>query len=328
MYRQKMELAQIEVFLVLAEELHFGRAAERLYLSQSRVSRLVSSLEREVGGRLLERTSRTVTLTPLGQSLREQIEPPYTQLLAAFRAAQRSVAGISGQLRVGCTVTTNGAALSRLLECFRTAHPECELVLSEVDMLDPYSALRAGGIDVLVNWLAVDEPDLVIGPVIEERRRVLAVGRSHRLAARESVSIEDVALEPVGLFPPPYPQALRDAFCPPVTPAGTPVDRTRAVHSASETMDLIARREIVHVTVESLALAARDNVVLVPVTDLPPMPLGLIWARAAEHERIRAMAALARQMTPQPTSCASRLRSKTSKTNALVDQEALNPAQA
>ena len=57
-------------------------------------------------------------------------------------------------------------------------------------------------------------------------------------------------------------------------------------------MDLIARREIVHVTVESLALAARDDVVLVPVTDLPPMPLGLIWARAAEHERIRAMAAL------------------------------------
>ena len=298
MYRGEVELAQVEAFLVLAEELHFGRAAERLYLSQSRVSRLVSSLEREVGGRLFERTSRTVSLTPLGQSFREHIEPPYSQLLAAFRAAHRRAAGISGQLRLGCTVTTNGPALSRLLDCFRTVYPECALILSEVDMLDPYSRLRSGDIDILVNWLAVDEPDLVTGPVIEERQRVLAVGRSHRLSARSSVSIEDVAMEQVGLFPPPYPRTLRDAFCPPVTPTGRPIDRTRATHSASESLDLIARREIVHITVESMPLAARDDIILVPVSDLPPMPLGLIWVGAAEHERIRAIAGLARQMAP------------------------------
>jgi DNA-binding transcriptional LysR family regulator len=298
-YHQEMELAQIEAFLVLAEELHFGRAAERVYLSPSRVSRLVSSLEREIGGRLFERTSRTVSLTPLGQSLREQTEPAYAQLLAAFRAARRRVAGISGQLRLGCTVTTNVPAVSRLLECFRTVHPECEPVLSEVDMLDPYCALRSGDIDILVNWLAADEPDLVLGPVIEERRRALAVGRSHRLAARSSVSIEDVALEQVGLFDLPYPRALRDAFCPPVTPAGRPIDRTRATHSISEALDLIARREIVHITVESVSVVARDDIVLIPVSDLPPLPLGLIWVRAAEHERIRTMADLARQLTPR-----------------------------
>ncbi len=59
-----------------------------------------------------------------------------------------------------------------------------------------------------------------------------------------------------------------------------------------------ARREIVHITVESMPLAARDDIVLVPVTDLPPIPLGLIWVGAAEHERIRAIAGLARQMVP------------------------------
>jgi len=65
-----MTLAQAEAFLVLCDELHFGRTAERLFLSQARVSRLIASLEAEVGGALFERTSRRVRITPLGEQLR------------------------------------------------------------------------------------------------------------------------------------------------------------------------------------------------------------------------------------------------------------------
>lgn len=70
-----MKVTQVEGFLILAEELHFGRTAERLYLSQPRVSRLVASFEREIGGALFERTSRQVRLTPRGVRLRDGLQP-------------------------------------------------------------------------------------------------------------------------------------------------------------------------------------------------------------------------------------------------------------
>jgi DNA-binding transcriptional LysR family regulator len=77
-----MDTAEIEVFLVLAEELHFGRTAERLRLPQPRVSRLVASLERQVGGALFERTSRRVRLTRLGQQLEGRLRPVHAELIA------------------------------------------------------------------------------------------------------------------------------------------------------------------------------------------------------------------------------------------------------
>lgn len=91
-----MDLTQVRTFLVLADELHFGRAAERLGLSQPRVSLLVAALEREVCGALFDRTTRWVRLTPLGARLCEGWRPGYGQLLATLDdacAAARQPAG-------------------------------------------------------------------------------------------------------------------------------------------------------------------------------------------------------------------------------------------
>ena len=84
-----MDIAEIEVFLVLAEELHFGRTAERLHMPQPRVSRLISAPEHRIGGALFERTSRRVRLTPLGRRLLGQLQPVYGQLVAALEDARR-----------------------------------------------------------------------------------------------------------------------------------------------------------------------------------------------------------------------------------------------
>jgi len=83
-------MAQVEAFLALAEELHFGRAADKLRVSQPRISRLIAALEREVGGKLFERTSRRVALTPLGEQFHALLLPGYAQLQTALaRAATR-----------------------------------------------------------------------------------------------------------------------------------------------------------------------------------------------------------------------------------------------
>ena len=239
-----MDTAEIEVFLVLAEELHFGRTAERLRLPQPRVSRLVAALERRAGGALFERTSRRVRLTPLGQQLASQLRPAYAQLTAALDDARAVARREAGVLRIGFSPTSNMAPLTRLAEAFEARHPGSRAVLDVVSNFDPYSALRCGELDVLVNWLAVDEPDLTAGPVLEYRDRVLAVARADPLADRE-----------VAQMTPSFPPALYDAIFPPRAPSGREIRRGPAVRSIHELVSLVARGQIVHPTANGIPMS-------------------------------------------------------------------------
>ena len=289
-----MDTADIEIFLTLAEELHFGRTAERLHLAQSRVTRVIAALEGQAGGKLFERTSRRVRLTPLGARLRDQLQPAYTQLIAAFDDARHAAKDQAGELRIGFTLTTQGEALTRLASAFEADHRGCRAVLSEVDLAHPYEALRKGEVDVLVNWLAVDEPDLTVGPAIDYRERVLAVGRTHPFAKRRIVDAEDLADYVNTGFIQSLPLALVNAIMPPQTPSGRPV---RRLHSRGvyEMQDEVARGRSVHPTLADVVLFRRDDIVLVPIDGLPPLPLGLIWCTGHENARIRALADTARQ---------------------------------
>ena len=291
-----MDTAEIEVFLVLAEELHFGRTAERLRLPQPRVSRLVAALERRTGGALFERTSRRVRLTPLGEQLSRQLRPAYAQLMAALADARAAARQTTGAIRVGFSPTSNMEALTRLVEAFEASCPDCEAVLEVVSNFDPYTALRHGEIDVLVNWLAVDEPDLTVGPILEMRDRVLAVASGDPLAARRSVSAEDLADREVALMTPPFPPALYDAIIPPRTPSGRVIRRSQPVRSIHELVSLVARGQIVHPTASGIPMLVRDDIALVPITDLPPLPLGLIWCTAHDNARIQALAKTAQSL--------------------------------
>ena len=302
-----MDLMQVRTFLVLADELHFGRAAERLGLSQPRVSRLVAALEREAGGALFDRTTRRVRLTPLGVRLRDGWRPAYGQLLTAMEDARAAARRPAGTLRIGFTLTTGGTTLTRLVRAFTAAYPGCEVQLRETGLRDLYEALRRDEIDVLVGWLALDEPDLTAGPAIEHRARALAVSRDHPLAGRGSASAEDLADYETASAPP---SALFDTIVPPRTPSGRPLRRTRAVGGLHETLALVASGEIVHPTVAGLPLAQRGDIALIPIAGLPPMRLGPIWCTAHENARIRALAGIAASRPP------SHARLKTLETNA------------
>jgi DNA-binding transcriptional LysR family regulator len=288
------DLREIRAFLAVSEELHFGRAAERLGVTHARVSQIIRTLEARIGSRLFDRTSRSVCLTPVGAELSATLRPILVRMLAALDAASQQAPGTAAPLRVGVTATTDLPSVGRLLDAFRLRYPGCEITVQEVDMWRPYDGLRRGEIDVLCNWLAVDEPDLTVGPVLERPERVLAVGSGHHLASRDSVSIEDLAGESVNRTPKRYPRALEDAIHPPVTPSGRPIRRTHEIASVAEIASLIARGEVVAPTMRGLRpWMGRDGIVLVPFSDLPPLPLGLIWCTAHEDARIRALAELA-----------------------------------
>jgi len=288
-----VELAQIEAFLVLCQELHFGRAAERLHVSQPRVSRLIASLESEVGAALAERTSRRVALTPLGSRLRDEIAPAYSQLTTALSNA-RTAARSPGPLRLGFTATTAGPPLDRLVTAFERARPDCTLLLKEVALADSYTPLRTGDIDVLVCWLVLDEPGLTLGPAIASYERVLAMADDHPLAGKETVSVEVLADYSVPNWEFEGTAArVREAMVPSRTPSGRPVlVHPTPVRTVSEAVSLIARKQAVLPTV-SLQRFDNHRIVLVPFRDLPPVPLGLVWWTVNENARIHALAQVA-----------------------------------
>ena len=280
-----VELRELRIFLALAEELHFGRTGERLRISQPGVSEAIRSLEARIGARLFERTSRRVSLTASGEEFRRDLVPALAAVDRALAQASDHAASVAGSLRIGFTQTTDGPPLHRLIDAFQSRHPDCQVILHEADTWDPYAVLRHDHADVLVNWLAVDDPGLTAGPVIALHDRVLAVARSHRLATRTSVLLEDLADEEVAQPPQSFPAALHDALQPPRTPSGHPIARTQLVRSINKVAAHVAHGRIVHFTMTGIAVFARDDIVFIPIQDLTPFPSGSFGAPRARTPR-------------------------------------------
>ena len=294
---QDVELRELRIFLALADELHFGRTAERLGISQPGVSEAVRVLESRLGVKVFDRTSRRVRLTPAGEELKRNLVPALAALDEALAETSSLSRAVRGLLRVGFVLTTEGPALSRLTAAFHARYPRCEVRLQEVETFDAYRALRRGDIDVLCNWLAVDEPDLTAGTAFAYFPRALAVAPAHRLAAKPAVSVEDLASEEVALLPPTTPSAVYDLLIPPRTPSGREIRRTQPVQTINEILSLVAQGRIVHPTSSAVPIFDRNDVVLVPISDLPPLPLGLVWRTSQENPRIRALDATAQSLT-------------------------------
>jgi DNA-binding transcriptional LysR family regulator len=291
-----VELRELRVFLALADELHFGRTAERLGISQPGVSESVRVLEARLGVKVFDRTSRRVRLTPAGEGLERGLAPALAAIDRALAGASELSRTVQGLLRVGFVLTTEGPALSRLIAAFQARYPACEVRLQEVETFDAYRALRRGDIDVLCNWLAVDQPDLAAGAAFAHYRRALTVAPTHRLAGRPSVFVEDLADEETALLPRSVPPAVYDLLVPPRTPSGRAIRRTHPVATINEILSLVALGRIVHLTSSAVPIFNRDDITLVPVSDLPPLPLGLVWCASRDNPRIRALNEIAAEL--------------------------------
>ncbi|MBG0831399.1 LysR family transcriptional regulator [Planomonospora sp. ID67723] len=288
-----MELGEIEAFLTLAEELHFGRTATRLHVSQSRVSQLIRSLERRAGGPLFERTSRRVALTALGEQLRENAAPAYEGLHDALARARETSRTMSGELRVGYLPSLGGAPLTDIADAFRRAHPGCAVTLRQITMTELTRAW-SGEVDIQATLLPVDEPGLTVGPALGTYERLLAVADDHPLTAAGRVRLEDLADYHLPAMPPGIPSALHDSYWPTRTPSGRPITRITVNGTYREALHLIARGRIVLPTDSGTTRFRRyPGVTWLPIVDMPAARAVLTWRTAAENARIHAFAGLA-----------------------------------
>lgn len=284
-----VELREIRVFLALADELHFGRTAERLGLTQSRVSQSLRSLEHKLGVRLLHRTSRRVSLTAAGESFRDDIGAAHDGLTAALRRAHSSSDVISGTVRLGAHNTaTIEARLLAVIDAFEAANPACTVKVVELSFGDRVDPLKHGQIDLLVTHLPVDDGELVVGPVVERDERLLAVAHDHPLAGRAAVTLEDIADYDVGWADLLLPE-ISEAAVPSYAPSGRPIRRVRlGIRDIGELIVTIARGKVVHLTVASFASHyAHPHVRYVPIGDLPPSETALVWRRRSDSAALR-----------------------------------------
>jgi DNA-binding transcriptional LysR family regulator len=295
---EAVELRELRVFLVLAEELHFGRSAQRLGLTQSRVSQSVRELEAKLGGELVHRTSRHVSLTSLGERFRDEMGAAYGELARVLERAQAANRSLQGTLRLGLLAASSGGPhLTAIIEAFERGHPECEVQVSEVFFTDPLGPLRRGEIDLMATRLPIKQPDLVVGPTLMREPRVLAVATDHPLAGRERISIEDLGHYPVAPITD-EPKELIDTVIPRKTPGGRQIRRLRRRPTTPhEVTALIARGRIVHPTTPSFAeYFGHPGVRYIPIADMPPSSTGLVWRRRASDPRLRAFIATAREL--------------------------------
>ncbi|GAA4622855.1 LysR family transcriptional regulator [Actinoallomurus vinaceus] len=299
-----MELRDVETFLVLSEELHFGRTARRLHVTQGRVSQMIQALEREIGGRLFERTSRQVRLTALGRHFHTDAGAGHRTLMRSLRECQAMARHSLGRLRIGYAATIGAELAVGAADAFEVGHPEYEVSLTAIRMFRPDLALARTEADVVLAWspggdgAALRKLGLEVGPVLAEVPRGLLVPAGHSLAARREVGLED--LTDYELLWPPADTAtpeLCDLWVPRFAPSGRPLRRAAddlvTMTGAAELVEddvitLVARGRGLHCTVITLLEHLPfPGLTVIPISDMPPMVVVPAWPAGGENAAIR-----------------------------------------
>ncbi|GAA1632232.1 LysR family transcriptional regulator [Catellatospora bangladeshensis] len=294
-----MELRDIEIFLTLAEELHFGRTAERLHVSQARVSQAIKVQERRIGGTLFERTSRAVTLTPLGEQLRDDLRAGYDAIRKGLARASESTRGMAGTVRLG-VMGVVGHEIRDVIGRFTAGSPGCDVATREILFSDPFAALRSGELDLILVWRQVREPDLTEGPVLLTEGRLMGVWAGHELAGRGAVSMEDFAGRTVVDPAPPAPGYWTEAMLPRLTPSGQPVPRGPVVTTFHEVLTQVAAgRCVTPMNEHGLHYFSHPGVVWVPIHDAPVTEWALVWRTGDLHPRAQAFVEVAAASGPR-----------------------------
>ncbi|MEU0505847.1 LysR family transcriptional regulator [Nocardia sp. NPDC005998] len=292
-----MELRDIEIFLTLAEELHFGRTAQRLHLSQARVSQSIKSQERRIGGRLVDRSNpRNVQLTPLGRQLLAELLPNYRGVIRAIEHARRTARGISGVLRVAM-IGYNPYDYQPFWDAFRKQHPDWELQIRSSEFGDQFGPLMRDEADIVIAWVPVEEPGLTVGPIIAMEPMVAMMPDRHELAGEKWVSLEVFGdrgvLEPSN----PLPDYWEDAVSPFYTPSGRPIHRVAPISTLEDILATASTSDVFTSCMSHIArYYNRPGISYLPISDSQLVRWAPVWRSDSETEQIRAFARVIRDM--------------------------------
>lgn len=290
-----MRLRQLEYLVAVAEELHFTRAAARIGVSQSVLSRQIQALETELGVSLFTRTSRDVRLTPVGASFLAKAR----LILNQVNDAKSSVLSSGQTLRVA-TYGTGGTAVEKsVLESHSEAYPETGVEILILDWGEVAPALSSGRVHA--GFVATPlqgrfsaHKDLMMTKLCLDPR-VVMVRHDHPLADRQQLSIADLVPYPV--VAPACPPDQRDWWIVDPRPGGVAATYNRTAGNAGELLEAVVMTGDLTITTAAVAATfVRPDVRSIPLVDVDAAVISLAWSSARSDPNLRRFVRVAKTM--------------------------------
>lgn len=286
-----MDISQLRAFLAVAEELHFGRAAEKLHRAQPPLSRTIKQLERELGTELFVRSTRAVKLTASGEAL----VGPAREVLDALRRAEAAVRaaddGNVGLVRIAFAGTSTHRLVAHLARVVRSQRPGIQLELSSQNFAQPaMKKLIEGETDIAFGrWDII--PAEVSARVVMEDSLVLAVPDTHPLAGVERLSVAQLAGRQFVSLPPHEGAVLPDRLRRLAYTGGFVADVVQVAPDTQTALALVSAEVGCHLTLASVAANADDpHVVFVPVdASTPDVDLRVAWRHEDPNPAVHAV---------------------------------------
>ena len=292
------DLNQLRCFVTVAEELHFGRAAARLNMTQPPLSRQIQVLEHIVDAPLLERTSRSVRLTPAARSFLPEARRILKLAESASQVARRIAMGKTGSLKLGYTAAAAYGYLPELIAACRARLPEVDFSLKEMVSGDQLEALTSGQIDAGLLRPPIGRPELATRRVLAEPL-LAAIPRKHPLASAATLSIKDFDGQPFVMYSPYESRYFHDLLVALFTQADILpryVQHLGQIHSILAMVRAGLGAAIVPAAAASLRIA---DVKLRPLKLRSPTPveLFLVWRRDCENPLLPSLIEIASELT-------------------------------
>lgn len=282
-----IELRHLRYFVAVAEELHFGRAAARLNISQPPLSQQIQALEQEIGARLLARTNRSVALTAAGKQFLADSRQILGLVNDAAARAERLHQGEAGELRIGFTSSAPFIkAVSDTLSLFRQDYPDVHLQTREMNTREQLAPLSEGALDVglLRNTLL---PEALNHELILREPLMAMIPRDHRLAQKPVVSLAELAHEPFVFFDPHVGTGLYDDILGMMRRYHLTPVITQEVGEAMTIIGLVAAGLGVSILPASFKKVQVDEMCWVPIAEKEAVSeMWLVWSR--HHEQSQA----------------------------------------
>ena len=278
-----VHVRDLRYFVAVAEELHFTRAAERLFVSQPALSKQIRMFERRLGAPLFERDSRGVRPTHVGAALLPYARRVLAEWDLAWTAVERARSEQRGTLTVGMSTSPGrGGMLPAIRSRFSAAHPEVTVNLRQIGWEDTTAGLADGTVDVAFVWLPLPDPSRFTWVVVAEEPRLVAMPETHPLAGRAAVDFADLLEEPF-LALPESAGPLRDHWLA-TDVRDTPPRIGAEIASTDETYEaLVDGRGVCLVAEGNAPLLCLGGVVTRPVRGLSPSRLAA--ARRSDDRR-------------------------------------------
>lgn len=257
----RIDLRLLRQFLVVAEELHFRRAAERLGMSQPPLTVALRRLEEEVGATLIERNRKTVRLTPAGQVLLGEARRLLAAADDALAATRDTAHGKRGRVRLGYVGSAMYGRLPRIIRRFRRAHPDVRIELRELTTSAQLSALGSGELDLGIVIPPLGNEGGLLTAVFDHDRLAVALPASHRLAGEADLPVAALADEPFVLWPRAQGPGFYDQVMRLCAAAGFSPQVVQEAHGMHAVLSLVAVEAGVAMVPASMATIRSDELI-------------------------------------------------------------------